>query len=83
MFLPGADNFRFLEVKRMMNLVALPCLCVDVFDGTDELRAGGEALNFAVHASKFEEFNVSILVRLGRISTQNLLWILFLIRELM
>ena len=60
MFLPGADNFRFLEVKRMMNLVALPCLCVDVFDGTDELRAGGEALNFAVHASKFEEFNVSI-----------------------
>ena len=53
MFLPGADNFRFLEVKRMMNLVALPCLCVDVFDGTDELRAGGEALNFAVHASKF------------------------------
>ena len=42
----------------MINLVALPCLCVDVFDGTDELRAGGEALNFAVHASKFEEFNV-------------------------
>ena len=38
----------------MINLVALPCLCVDVFDGTDELRAGGEALNFAVHASKFE-----------------------------
>ena len=24
----------------MINLVALPCLCVDVFDGTDELRAG-------------------------------------------
>ena len=66
MFLPGADNFRFLEVKRMMNLVALPCLCVDVFDGTDELRAGGEALNFAVHASKFEEFNVSILGAVGQ-----------------
>ena len=66
MFLPGADNFRFLEVKRMMNLVALPCLCVDVFDGTDELYAGGEALNFAVHASKFEEFNVSILGAVGQ-----------------
>ena len=39
----------------MINLVALPCLCVDVFDGTDELRAGGEALNFAVHSSRFEE----------------------------
>ena len=50
----------------MMNLVALPCLCVDVFDGTDELRAGGEALNFAVHASKFEEFNVSILGAVGQ-----------------
>ncbi len=50
----------------MINLVALPCLCVDVFDGTDELRAGGEALNFAVHASKFEEFNVSILGAVGR-----------------
>ena len=50
----------------MINLVALPCLCVDVFDGTDELRAGGEALNFAVHASKFEEFNVSILGAVGQ-----------------
>ena len=26
---------------------ALPCLCVDVFDGTDELYAGGEALNLS------------------------------------
>ena len=42
----------------MINLVALPCLCVDVFDGTDELYAGGEALNFAAHASKFEEFDI-------------------------
>lgn len=50
----------------MINLVALPCLCVDVFDGTDELYAGGEALNFAVHASKFEEFNVSILGAVGQ-----------------
>ena len=31
----------------LINIVALPCLCVDVFDGTDELCAGGEALNFA------------------------------------
>ena len=50
----------------MINLVALPCLCVDVFDGTDELRAGGEALNFAAHASKFDEFNVSILGAVGQ-----------------
>ena len=50
----------------MINLVALPCLCVDVFDGTDELRAGGEALNFAVHASKFEGINVRLLGAVGQ-----------------
>jgi len=49
----------------LINLVALPCLCVDVFDGTDELRAGGEALNFAVHSSRFEEINVSLLGAVG------------------
>ena len=49
----------------MINLVALPCLCADVFDGTDELRAGGEALNFAVHSSRFEEINVSLLGAVG------------------
>ena len=50
----------------MINIVALPCLCVDVFDGTDELRAGGEALNFAVHASKFEGINVILLGAVGQ-----------------
>jgi len=50
----------------LINIVALPCLCVDVFDGTDELRAGGEALNFAVHASRFEGINVSLLGAVGQ-----------------
>lgn len=50
----------------MINLIALPCLCVDVFDGTDEMRAGGEALNFAVHSSRFEEINVSLLGAVGQ-----------------
>ena len=50
----------------MINLVALPCLCVDVFDGTNELRAGGEALNFAANASRFEEVNVSLLGAVGQ-----------------
>lgn len=49
----------------MMKLTALPCLCVDVFDGTDEIRPGGEALNFAVHASGFEEIDVTILGVIG------------------
>ena len=39
---------------------------MDVFDGTDEMRAGGEALNFAVHSSRFEEINVSLLGAVGQ-----------------
>ena len=50
----------------MMKLVALPCLCVDVFDGTNEMRAGGEALNFAAHASRFDEIKVSLLGAVGQ-----------------
>ena len=50
----------------MINLVALPCLCVDVFDGTNEMRAGGEALNFAAHASRFEEINVILIGAVGQ-----------------
>ena len=50
----------------MINLVALPCLCVDVFDGTNEMRAGGEALNFAAHASRFNEVKVSLLGAVGK-----------------
>ena len=50
----------------MIKLVALPCLCVDVFDGTNEMRAGGEALNFAAHASRFDEIKVSLLGAVGQ-----------------
>lgn len=50
----------------MIRLVALPCLCVDVFDGTNEMRAGGEALNFAAHASRFDEVKVSLLGAVGQ-----------------
>ena len=58
----GKEN----ECKKCLNLVALPCLCVDVFDGTNEMRAGGEALNFAVHASRFGEINVSLIGAVGQ-----------------
>ena len=58
----GKEN----ECKKCLNLVALPCLCVDVFDGTNEMRAGGEALNFAAHASRFGEINVSLIGAVGQ-----------------
>ena len=47
-------------------MVALPCLCVDIFDGTNEMYAGGEALNFAVHASRFQEVHVSLIGAVGQ-----------------
>mgnify|MGYP001073172064 CR=1 FL=1 len=37
---------------KRIKLTALPCICADVFDGTDIIRPGGEALNFAAHASR-------------------------------
>ena len=46
-------------------MVALPCLCVDVFDGTEEIRPGGEELNFAVHASEFEEIDITLIGAIG------------------
>lgn len=49
-----------------INLVALPCLCVDVFDKTDIIMPGGEALNFAAHASKFQEIDVTLLGIVGK-----------------
>lgn len=52
-------------MKRKISVVALPCLCVDVFEGTDEMRPGGEALNFAAHAGEFEDVQVTLLGAVG------------------
>lgn len=49
-----------------IKLVALPCICADVFDGTDIVRPGGEALNFAAHAAHFAEINVALLGVVGQ-----------------
>ncbi|MBQ2677029.1 MAG: carbohydrate kinase [Clostridia bacterium] len=50
---------------KKIKLVALPVLCADVFDGTNEIRPGGEALNFSVHAAEFSEFDVTLLGVIG------------------
>lgn len=49
-----------------MKLTALPCLCADVFDGTGEIRPGGEALNFAAHACTFDHMEVTLLGVIGQ-----------------
>ena len=49
-----------------IKLTALPCICVDVFDGIEMIRPGGEALNFAVHASRFTNIDVTLLGVVGK-----------------
>lgn len=49
-----------------IRLVSLPCICADVFDGTEVVRPGGEALNFAAHASRFSEIDVTLLGIIGK-----------------
>lgn len=51
---------------KKIKLIALPCICADVFAGTDIIRPGGEALNFAAHASHFENIDVTLLGIVGR-----------------
>ena len=49
-----------------IKLTALPCICADVFYGTDMIRPGGEALNFAAHASYFKNVDVTLLGIVGK-----------------
>lgn len=51
---------------KRIRLTALPCLCADVFYGTDTIRPGGEALNFAAHASRFRDIDVTLLGVVGK-----------------
>ena len=43
----------------------MTCMCVDVFDDTGEIRPGGEALNFAAIASKYNHISVDLLGAIG------------------
>lgn len=49
----------------MIHITAMTCLCVDVFDGTQEVRPGGEALNFAAASCSYEGVNMSLIGGIG------------------
>lgn len=36
-----------------MKIIAMTCICADVFDATGEIRPGGEALNFAANLCRY------------------------------
>ncbi|MBQ2952634.1 MAG: carbohydrate kinase [Clostridia bacterium] len=43
----------------------MPTLCADVFEQTGEVLPGGEALNFAAHASKYPGIDVGLVGAIG------------------
>ena len=46
-------------------LLCMPCLCADVFDATGEILPGGEALNLACIACRYDHLAVSLLGAIG------------------
>ena len=49
----------------VVDILAMDCLCADVFDSTGAILPGGEALNFAAIASEFPAVSVSIMGAIG------------------
>ncbi len=48
-----------------IKITAMSTLCVDVFDSTDIIRPGGEALNFAGNATLLDYMDVSLIGAIG------------------
>lgn len=48
-----------------MKVVSLTCICADVYDGTDIVRAGGEALNFSANICSFEGIDAYLVGAVG------------------
>jgi len=49
----------------MVRITATPCLCADVFDHSGEIVPGGEALNFACSACRYEHIDMALLGAIG------------------
>lgn len=48
-----------------MRIIAMSTLCADIFDRTDEIRPGGEALNFAAISCEYDHIQVGIMGTIG------------------
>lgn len=49
----------------MINITAMTTMCADIFDSTEEIFPGGEALNFAVATCGYPHINVGIMGAIG------------------
>jgi fructoselysine 6-kinase len=50
---------------REVKITAMSTICADVFDGTNEIRLGGEALNFAMQSCNYPHIRMSIIAGIG------------------
>lgn len=49
----------------MISITAMSTICADVFDNTEEIRLGGEALNFAMAVSDYPHIRISLMGAIG------------------
>lgn len=49
----------------MTSITAMSTICADVFDNTEEIRLGGEALNFAMAISGYPHIEISLMGAVG------------------
>ncbi len=49
----------------MTRILCMPTLCADIFESTGEILPGGEALNFACIASRYDHVELSLLGAIG------------------
>ena len=49
----------------MSRILCMPTLCADIFDATSDILPGGEALNFACIACRYDHMDVALLGAIG------------------
>ena len=49
----------------MIRILCMPTLCADIFEHNGEICPGGEALNFACIASRYDHVQLSLLGAIG------------------
>ncbi|HPE39293.1 MAG TPA: PfkB family carbohydrate kinase [Bacillota bacterium] len=49
----------------MKNIIAMNCICADIFVASGEIRPGGEALNFAANACHYPHLHVGVISAIG------------------
>ena len=49
----------------MARILCMPTLCADIFEHSGEILPGGEALNFACIASRYDHIELSLLGAIG------------------